>query len=82
MLNNLHLQINHSTALPPIGQVGKLFANGTVDRGPIPAQVIPKTQKMVLDTVLLNTPCYKVQIKGKVEECRERSGVLPSTSVL
>ena len=29
-------------------------------------QVIPKTQKMVLDASLLNTQHYKVRIKGKV----------------
>ena len=33
----------------------------------IPDRVITKTQKMVLDTALLNTQHYKVQIKGKVE---------------
>ena len=29
-----------------------------------------KTQKIVLDTTLLNTPHYKVRIKGKVEQSR------------
>ena len=29
---------------------GRVFANGPGDWGPIPAQVIPKTQKMILDT--------------------------------
>ena len=42
----------------------------------IPGWVIPKTQKMVLDTSLLNTQHYKVQIKGKEEQSRERSGTL------
>ena len=37
---------------------------------------IPKTQKMVLDSSLLNTQHYKVRIKGKVEQYRE--GVAPS----
>ena len=32
---------------------------------------------MVLDTSLLNTQQYKVCIKGKVEQSRERSSVLP-----
>ena len=36
-------------------------------------RVIPKTQKMVLDAALLNTQHYKVRIKGKVEQSRERS---------
>ena len=39
----------------------------------IPGQVIPKTLKKVLDTSLLNTQLYKVCIKGKVEQSRERS---------
>ena len=32
---------------------------------------------MVLDASLLNTEHYKVRIKGKVEQSRERSSVLP-----
>ena len=32
---------------------------------------------MVLDTSLLNTPQYRVRIKGKVEQFRERSSALP-----
>ena len=32
---------------------------------------------MVLDTSLLNTQLYKVRIKGKVEQSRERSCALP-----
>ena len=36
------------------------------DQGSIPDQVIPKTQKMVLDASLLNNQRYKVRIKGKV----------------
>ena len=50
--------------------------------GSIPGRVIPKTQKMVLDAVLLDTQHYKVRIKGKVEQSRERGGALPYTSVL
>ena len=41
----------------------------------------PKTQKMVLDTTLLNSQHYKVRIKGKVEESREWSSALSYTSV-
>ena len=36
---------------------------------------------MVLDTFSLNTQQYKVRIKGKAEESKERSGNLPYTSV-
>ena len=32
---------------------------------------------MVLDTSLLNTQQYKVRIKGKVQQFRERSNALP-----
>ena len=39
-----------------------------------------KIQKMVLDATLLNTH-YKVRIKGKVKESRERSSAFPYTSV-
>ena len=54
----------------------RVFANSLGDLGSIPGQVIPKTQKMVLDAALLNTQHYKVQIKGKVEQSRERSSAL------
>ena len=57
----------------PIGLVVRVFANGPGDLGSIPGHVIPKTLKMVLDTSLLNTQRYKVHIKGKVEQSRERS---------
>ena len=43
----------------------KVYANNPRDPCSIPARVIPKTQKMVLDASLLNTQYYKVQIKGK-----------------
>ncbi len=49
----------------------RVFANGPGDLGSIPGQVIPKTQKMVLDAPLLNTSHYKVRIKGKVDKSRE-----------
>ena len=62
--------------LPDIGLAVRVFANGPGDLGSIPGRVIPKTQKMVLDTSLLNTQHYKVRIKGKVEQSRE--GVAPS----
>ena len=59
-----------------IGLAVRVFSNGPGDLGSIPGQVIPKTQKMVLDASLLNTQHYKVRIKGKVEPSRE--GVAPS----
>ena len=36
---------------------------------------------MVLDASLLNTQYYKVRIKGKVEQSRERGFALPYTLV-
>ena len=64
-----------------IGMMVRVFANGLGDLGSIPSRVIPKTQKMVLDTSLLNAQHHKVQIKGKEEQFRERSSALPNTLV-
>ena len=61
--------------------VGRVFANGPGDLGSIPGCGIPKTLKMILDTFLVNTQQYKVCIKGKLEQSRERSSTLPYTSV-
>ena len=43
----------------------RVFANGSEDQCSIQGWVIPKTQKVVLDTSLLNTQHYKAWIKGK-----------------
>ena len=40
-----------------------------------------RLKKMVLDATLLNTQHYKVRIKGKVEQSREKSSALPDTLV-
>ena len=48
-----------------IGIMVREFTNGTGDLGSIPSRVIPYTQKKELDTALLNTQHYKIQIKGK-----------------
>ena len=42
----------------------RVFANGPGALGSIPGRDIPKNQKIVLDIGLLNTPHYKVWIKG------------------
>ena len=39
-----------------------------------------KKKKMILDGALLNTQHYKVRIKGKVEQFKERSSTLPYSS--
>ena len=57
------------------------FANGLGDLVSIPGQVMPKTQKMVLDAALHNTQHNMIRIKGKVEQFREWSSDLPYTSV-
>ena len=49
------------------------------DPGSIPGGVVPKTLKMVLDISLLNTQEYKVCIKRKVEQSREKCRAHPHT---
>ena len=61
--------------------MSRVFASGPGDQGSILGRVIPKTQKMVLDTTLLNTQHYKVSIKAKVEQSRKGSSTLPYTLV-
>ena len=56
----------------PIGIVGRVLANDPGDQGSVSGQVIPKTQKMVLDAARHNTQHYKVRIKSKVDQSRER----------
>ena len=58
------------------GPAGSVLASGPGDLGSIPDRVIPKTLKMVLDTFLLITQQYKVRIKDKVEQSREKSSAL------
>ena len=58
-----------------IGLVGRVFASGPGDLGSILGRIIPK---MVLNTY---TQQYKVRIKGKVVQAREKSSALPYTSV-
>ena len=60
----------------------RLFADSLGVQGSIPDRVTPKIREIVLDAFLLNTQYYKVGIKGKVEQYRERSSALLSTSVL
>ena len=59
----------------------RVFTNGPEDLGSIPGRGIPRTQKMLLDATLLNTQEYKLCIKGKVEQPRERSSALSYTLV-
>ena len=57
----------------PFDVVGRVWVS-------ISGRVIPKTKKVVLDTSLLTTQHYKVRIKGKVKQSRERNIDLPYTS--
>ena len=61
--------------------MSRVFTSGPGDMGSIPDRVIPKTQKKVLDTALLNTQHNNVRIKGKMEQSREWSSALPYTLV-
>ena len=78
-MTNVHIYVY--TCMIHVCLVGRVFTNGPGDLGSIPGRVKPKTLKMVLDTSLLNTHQYKVRIKGKVEQSRERSRALQYTSV-
>ena len=68
-------------SIPHIVIMIRVFTNGMGDLGSIPGQVIPKIQKMVLDATWLNSQHYKVKIKGKMDQSRERSSILPYTFV-
>ena len=54
-----------------------MFPNVPGDWGSIPGRVIPKTQKMALDASLLNIQHYKVWMKVKVDQSKERSSAPP-----
>ena len=80
-VNQTHTHTHTHTHHRLIGLVGGVFANDPGDLGSIPGRVKPKTLKMGLDAALLNIQQYKVSIKGKVEQSRERSSTLPYISV-
>ena len=64
-----------------IGVMVRVFANDPEVLGSIPSRVLPKTQKIVLYASLHNTQQYKIWIKGKVEQPRERSSAFLCTVV-
>ena len=53
--------------------MSRVFANGPGDRGSIPGQIIPKSQKTVLDITLHYILHCRIRFKGKVEHIREWS---------
>ena len=59
----------------------RVLTKGPKERGSIPGRVKPKTYKMVLDAYLLDTRYYKVWIKSKVEQPKERLSALPNIYV-
>ena len=79
--NSLSIVYTFSWEYMLIGPVGRVFTNGPGDQGSILGHNIRKILKMVLGTSLLNTQQYKVCMKGKVEQSRERSGALSYTLV-
>ena len=76
MINLIH----SSYIFQPIDIMVRVFANGLGDQGSMQGRVIPKTQKIAIDTSLLYTQHYKVWNKGKVESW-ERTFALPYTLV-
>ena len=64
-----------------IGLAVWLLAKGLGDWVSILVRVILKIKKIVLEAFLLNTLHYKVWIKRKVEQSRDRSSALLYTSV-
>ena len=58
--------------------MSRVFTNGPGDWVSIPDQVIPKTQKMVLDAVLPNTQHYKAQIKGNQSNPGKGTALFPT----
>ena len=59
----------------------EVFANAPRNRGSIPGRVLPNTQKIVLDTSLLNMQHYKVRIKGKAQQSREKGSTVSHAEV-
>ena len=58
---------------PDIGVMVRVFLTGPGNMGSVLGRVMPNTQKMVLDDSSLKNQHYKVRIKSKVEQSRERS---------
>ena len=55
------------------------WCNGSSDEQRNRSTRVRTFKKMLLDTSLLNTQYYKVRIKGKMEQSRERRSALPYT---
>ena len=67
MIKNCEVDIDYLLyATLDIGVMVRVFANDPADLGSIPGRVKPKTQKILLDAILLKTQYYKVRIKGTI----------------
>ena len=58
-----------------------MFANDLEDWGHSQVESYQRLKNMVLDTSLINTQHYKVGIRGRVEQSKDRSNTLSYTSV-
>ena len=61
--------------------VGKVFADGPEKRFNPRSSHAKDSKKVVLDASMFNTQHYKVYIKGKMEQSRERNSTLSYTLV-
>ena len=81
MLLKLNILLLYFYYYRAIGLMSWVFANGPEDGGSNRRSSPTKDSKMVIDASLLSTQHYKVRIRGKVEQSRERSSALPYFSV-
>ena len=58
--------------------MGRMFINNPGDWGSIPGRVKPKTQKMVLNAVLLNTQHYKLRSRVKLSNPEKEAAPSPT----
>ena len=75
--NGFELQLLHKLLKPwYCNLVSRMFTNGPGDWGSVPGQVIPKTQKMVLDATLLYTRHY-IRYVSRVKWSNSEKVVVP-----
>ena len=65
----------------PILIMVRMFANGPGNRDSVPARVMPKTQKRILDASFLSNQYYKVLIKSKCSNPGKAEAHFPPTVV-
>ena len=58
--------------------MSRVFTNGLGDQGSIPVQVIPKTQKMILDAALLCLTLSIIRFRSRVKRSNSGNGVVSS----